>query len=77
MDRRVSLKFGDGRLVRRRLGLRWISSISLFSFTLAMIFGNWFWPSRRRQVFCAPSTSLNTMASAVLFNRQPFERIVR
>src|ERR1700730_16213831 len=39
-----------------------------------MIFGNWFWPARRRQVFCAPSTSLNTMASAVLFDRQPFER---
>src|SRR5271156_3604084 len=41
-----------------------------------MIFGNWLWPSRRRQVFCAPSTSLNTMASAVLFERRPFERVV-
>ena len=46
------------------------------NFTPRMIFGNWLWPSRRRQVFCAPSTSLNTMASAVLFERHPFERIV-
>src|ERR1700731_3607986 len=40
-------------------------------------FGNWFWPSRRRQVFCAPSTSLNTMASAQLGERHdavPVER---
>ena len=29
-----------------------------------------------RQVFCAPSTSLKTKASAVLFERQPFARIV-
>ena len=34
-------------------------------------FGNWLWPSIRRQLFWAPSTSLKTMASAVLFNRQP------
>src|SRR3984957_21039245 len=46
------------------------------NFTPRMIFGNWLWPSRRRQVFCAPSTSLNTMASAVLCERHPFERIV-
>ena len=46
------------------------------NFTPRMIFGNWLWPSRRRQVFCAPSTSLNTMASAVLFERHPFERVV-
>jgi hypothetical protein len=30
-----------------------------------------------RHVFCAPSTSLNSMARAVLFDKQPFERIVR
>jgi hypothetical protein len=29
----------------------------------------------RRQFFCAPSTSLKTMASAVLFDRQPFDRV--
>src|SRR6202035_1861898 len=42
-----------------------------------MSLGNWLWPSSLRQFFCAASTSLNTMASAVLFERQPFERIVR
>src|SRR5215212_9222891 len=42
-----------------------------------MILGNWLWPSSLRQLFCAASTSLNTIASAVLFERQPFERIVR
>src|SRR5271167_4184111 len=46
------------------------------NFTPRMIFGNWLWPSTRRQVFCAPSISLNTMASAVLFERHSFERIV-
>src|SRR5207237_7104987 len=40
-----------------------------------MSLGNWLWPSSLRQLFCAASTSLNTMASAVLFERQPFERI--
>jgi hypothetical protein len=35
------------------------------------------WLSSLRQLFCAASTSLNTIASAVLFERQPFERIVR
>src|SRR5437762_11695250 len=42
-----------------------------------MSLGNWLWPSSLRQLFCAASTSLNTMASDVLFERQPFERIVR
>src|SRR6476619_4983741 len=42
-----------------------------------MSLGNWLWPSSLRQLFCAASTSLNTIASAVLFERQPFERIVR
>ena len=40
-------------------------------------FGNWLWASMRRQFLCAPSTSLKTMASAVLFDRQPFDRMVR
>src|SRR3954449_3933552 len=42
-----------------------------------MSLGNWLWPSSLRQLFCVASTSLNTMASAVLFERQPFARIVR
>jgi hypothetical protein len=42
-----------------------------------MSLGNWLWPSSLRQLFCAASTSLNTMASAVLFDRQPFDRMVR
>ena len=35
------------------------------------------WPSIRRQLFWAPSASLKTIASAVLFDRQPFDRMVR
>ena len=37
-------------------------------------FGNWALPPRRRQVFCAASTSLKTMASAVRFDRHHFDR---
>ena len=60
------------------LKVAWLSDdlASVRKLHTRMIFGNWLWPSRRRQVFCAPSTSLNTMASAVLFERHPFERIV-
>src|SRR5205085_1576015 len=47
------------------------------NFTPRISFGNWLGPSIRRQLFWAPSTSLKTMASAVLFDRQPFDRIVR
>jgi len=36
------------------------------NFTPWISFGNWLWPSIRRQFFCVLSTSLNTMASAVL-----------
>src|SRR5271167_2606787 len=42
-----------------------------------MSFGNWLWPSRRRQLFSAASASLKIMASAVLFERHPLERTVR
>jgi hypothetical protein len=42
-----------------------------------MIFGNWLWPLRRRQLFSAASASLKIMASAVLFERHPLERTVR
>src|SRR5277367_381735 len=42
-----------------------------------MSFGNWLWPSRRRQLLSAASASLKIMASAVLFERHPLERTVR
>src|SRR5258707_4363371 len=42
-----------------------------------MIFGNWLWPSSRRQLFSAASASLKIMTSAVLFERHPLERTVR
>ena len=42
-----------------------------------MSFGNWLWPSRRRQLFSAASASLKIMASAVLLERHPLERTVR
>src|ERR1700736_381792 len=54
-----------------------MTSIPSVNFTPWISFGNWLWPSIRRQLFCAPSTSLKTMASAVLFDRQPFDRMVR
>src|SRR5437868_1999394 len=54
-----------------------MTSIPSANFTPWISFGNWLWPSIRRQLFWAPSTSLKTMASAVLFDRQPFDRIVR
>src|SRR5437588_5227112 len=31
-----------------------------------MSLGNWWWPSSLRQLFCAASTSLNTMASRLI-----------
>src|ERR1700756_2564309 len=54
-----------------------MTSIPSANFTPSISFGNWLWPSIRRQLFWAPSTSLKTMASAVLFDRQPFDRMVR
>src|SRR5215468_10377477 len=54
-----------------------MTSIPSVNLTPWISFGNWLWPSIRRQFFWAPSTSLKTMASAVLFDRQPFDRIVR
>src|SRR5262249_47113977 len=42
-----------------------------------MIFGNWLWPLRRRQLLSAASASLKIMASAVLLERHPLERTVR
>ena len=40
-------------------------------------FGNSLCPSRRRQLFSAAWGSLKIMASAVLFERHPFDRAVR
>ena len=54
-----------------------MTSIPSVNLTPWISFGNWLCPSMRRQFFCAPSTSLKTMASAVLFDRQPFDRMVR
>src|SRR6266699_2079184 len=75
--------FGDGLIDQAATvaggclaGLAATSSPSA-NFTPRISFGNWLLPSRRRQVFCAASTSLKTMASAVRFDRQPFDRIVR
>jgi hypothetical protein len=54
-----------------------MTSIPSANFTPWISFGNWLWPSIRRQLFYAPSTSLKTMARAVLFDRQPLDRMVR
>ena len=54
-----------------------MTSIPLLNVIPRTSFGNWLWPSRRRQLFCAASSSLKTIASAVLLDRQPFDRIVR
>src|SRR6478672_5806657 len=54
-----------------------MTSIPLLNVTPRTSFGNWLWPSRRRQLFCAASSSLKSIASAVLLDRQPFDRIVR
>jgi len=40
-------------------------------------FGNWLWPSRRRQLCSAACASLKIMAIAVRFERHPLERTVR
>src|SRR5207248_6438555 len=45
--------------------------------TPVISFGNWLWPSRRRQLSSAACASLKTMAIAVLFERHPLERTVR
>ncbi len=54
-----------------------MTSIPLLNVTPRTSFGNWLWPSRRRQLFWAPSSNLKTIASAVLLDRHPFDRIVR
>ncbi|MGY4281326.1 uncharacterized protein YjbI with pentapeptide repeats [Bradyrhizobium sp. LM2.7] len=54
-----------------------MTSIPLLNVPPRTTFGNWLWPSRRRQLFCAASSNLKTIASAVLLDRQPFDRMVR
>src|ERR1700731_3872080 len=74
----LSLKFGGGR---GQAAATWAcgltTSIPSVNLTPRIIFGNWLWPSRRRQLFSAASASLKIMASAVLFERHPLERTVR
>src|SRR5258705_8380582 len=79
----LSPNFGDGLAGQaaavvgsRSVGLA-MTSIPSLNVTPRTSFGNWLWPSRRRQLFCAASSSLKTIASAVLLDRQPFDRIVR
>src|SRR6266481_4302750 len=54
-----------------------MTSIPSLNVTPRTSFGNWLCPSSRRQLFCALSSNLKTIASAVLLDRQPFDRIVR
>src|ERR1700680_2206237 len=79
----LSPNFGDGRTGQaatvvgcRSVGLA-MTSIPSLNVTPRTSFGNWLCPSSRRQLFCAPSSNLKTIASAVLLDRQPFDRIVR
>ena len=81
-EQELSPNFGDGLKDQAAAWARGaaelpMTSIPSVNLTPWISFGNWLWPSMRRQFFCAPSTSLKTMASAVLFDRQPFERMVR
>src|SRR6266446_10189084 len=79
----LSLNFGDGLAGQAAAVMGWrsvglaMTSIPLLNVTPRTSFGNWLWPSRRRQLFCAASSSLKTIASAVLLDRHPFDRIVR
>src|SRR5467141_1434415 len=79
----LSLNFGDGLAGQAAAVMGWrsvglaMTSIPSLNVTPRTSFGNWLWPSRRRQLFCAVSSSLKTIASAVLLDRQPFDRIVR
>src|SRR5262245_34011117 len=74
----LSPNLGDGR---GQAGVVWAcdltTSVPSVNFIPRMIFGNWLWPLRRRQLFSAASASLKIMASAVLFERHPLERTVR
>src|SRR6266403_4122147 len=81
--RELSLNFGDGLAGQAAAVMGWrsvglaMTSIPSLNVTPRTSFGNWLWPSRRRQLFCAASSNLKTIASAVLLDRHPFDRIVR
>jgi hypothetical protein len=81
-DGELSLNFGDGLAGQAAAVVGWrsvglaMTSIPSLNVTPRTSFGNWLWPSRRRQLFCAASSSLKTIARAVLLDRQPFDRIV-
>jgi len=73
--------FGDGLLVQAAAVVPRVAplggDVKPMNFTAKISFGNWLWPSRRRQHPCPASTGLKTNARAVRFDRQPFEWIVR
>ena len=76
--RRAIAEFGDGRGQAAAAGACVLTtSTPSANFTPRMIFGNWLWPLRRRQLCSAASPSLKIMASAVLLERHPLERTVR
>src|SRR6266446_152718 len=66
----LSLNFGDGLAGQAAAVMGWrsvglaMTSIPSLNVTPRTSFGNWLWPSRRRQLFCAASSSLKTIASA-------------
>src|SRR5881392_3058568 len=72
----LSRNLGDGR-VQAASGCWLTASMPSMNFMPVISFGNWLWPSRRRQLFSAACASLKTMATAVLFERHPLERTVR
>ena len=73
-DQQVELSpnVGDGR-GQGGLSLRSDNFASVGKLAPRMIFGNWLWLLRRRQLFSATSPSLKIMASAVLLERHPLQ----
>src|SRR5512132_2081620 len=51
-----------------------MTSTPFWNLTPRTTLGNWFSPFRRRHVFAAAETSLNTMSVAVLGDRDPYVR---
>src|SRR5271169_2021446 len=75
-DGELLRNLGDGR-VQAASGCWLTASMPSMNFVPVISFGNWLWPSRRRQLFSAACASLKIMAIAVLFERHPLERTVR
>src|SRR5215469_7326746 len=67
---------GDGR-DQAASGCWLTASMPSMNFMPVISFGNWLWPSRRRQLFSAACASLKITAIAVLFERHPLERTLR